>query len=222
MRLWAAAAVVTVSVLWLATPDPALSEREPIAAASHCKQGYVPRGGQCVRSRKCRRNGVESVARTSTARLLVLERGGEEVWYGCLFARDRMQRLRALDEPYSRCVHTCEYIGPVRLAGTYAALVYSWSFSYGGGVPDDGGSSVEIYDIRTGRGKRTYPGYPEVLLLAENGDSVTFAGGELWIRGRDGDDRLLDRGSDIAHDSIRLDGRTVSWTKGGEARQASF
>lgn len=193
----------------------------PLKRASHCKQGYVPRNGRCVRSRKCRRSGLRSIARTSTARLLVRADDGHETYYGCLFARDRMQELRSLYEPSYSCVHTCESVGPVRLAGPFAALVYSWSFSYGAGVPEDGGSSVEIYDIRSGRRVRSYSGYPSVLLLAASGDSVTFDGAELRLRRRAGTDVVLDSG-DIVPESIRLEGRTVKWAKGGEPKEASF
>jgi hypothetical protein len=218
----AAAAALALTGLWFAPAGAAPPPGEPVAKSSHCKQGYVPRGGRCVRSRKCRRSGLEAVVRTRVARVLVHTGDREEVWYGCLFSDDRLRRLRALDEPAWDCVHVCEDIGSVTMAGTYVALFYTWSFSYGGGVPEEGHSTVEIYDTRSGRLRREFPGYPTILLLAENGDSVAFDGAELWVRGRDGDDRLLDSGRDIERDSIRLEGRTVRWTKAGQAKEASF
>jgi hypothetical protein len=194
---------------------------DPVTKASHCKRGEVPRNGRCVRSRKCRRPGLRSIARTSTARLLVTE-AGDEVYYGCLFSRDRMVEVRALDEPESSCVHTCEQMHTPRLAGAFAAMIYSWTFSYGGGAPDDSGASVEVYSLRSGRTVRSYPvGSPDVLLLTARGDTVTLESRELRLRRRNGADTLLDSG-EIPAASVRLDGSTLSWTNAGEAKQASL
>jgi len=214
--------VVVVACLGvLAEAGGAGAPRDRVEGASHCERGEVPRNGRCVRSRKCRRPGLRSMARSTTGRLLATE-SGEATYYGCLFSRDRMVEVRVLDEPYESCVHTCETMHSPRVAGAFAAMIYSWSFSYGAGVPDDGGSSVEVYSLRSGRTIRTYPvGGARVFLLADNGHTVTLEAGELRLHRRNGDDAVLDSG-DISPASVRLDGRTLRWSNAGQAREASI
>ena len=158
------------------------------------------------------------MARTSTARLLVTE-PGDAIYYGCLFSRDRMVEVRTLEALYES-VHRCERMHSPRVAGAFAAMIYSWSFSYGGGAPDDAGSEVEVYSLRSGRTIRTYPvAGAQAFLLADNGQTVTLEAGELRLHRRNGDDAVLDSG-DIAPGSVRLDGRTLRWANAGRAREA--
>jgi hypothetical protein len=188
----------------------------------------LPAGGAAAKAKKapCSARESQTLVATPTARLYdVVSDDGYEV-FGCLKRLGRRVSLFRGDDPGGdSCLHTCERLVMPRLGGNYAAYVYRYDFSYGGGAPDEHTRSVRVVDLRTGRKVREYPGGPSVLLLSGGGTTIALTsvvgGYELVAHWTFGVDRTLDSGA-IAPASVVLDGSTVRWSKAGVPAVASL
>jgi hypothetical protein len=130
-------------------------------------------------------------------------------------------------------------LGATAIAGTLVAYVDTR-----GGV-DSGSSSIIVVDVATRRVLRSVPGvatYVDAgIIRSEHVRSLAVIapdGATAWIveagtRGRPktlrvydaartGPARLVDEGSDIGAESLRVSGRTISWAHGTGTRSADL
>jgi hypothetical protein len=185
--------------------------------------------------RKCKKSGARVVASGPAGRVLVS--GDGVTWYGCAKARGLVNQLRTID-PAPDCVHICESIVQPAVAGTYAAWIYHYDFSYGGGAPDEHTAAVEVYSLTRGAQLARYPApvssqaFPNgsstssssvaAIALAPGGTVAALVGdaGTLALRlyPLRGQMQELDRGNIDAR-SLRILGGEVVWTKDGQAQR---
>jgi hypothetical protein len=184
----------------------------------------------------CKKSGARVAASAPLGRVLV---SGDGIrWYGCAKSRGRVRELRQI-EPAPDCIHTCESIVQPVVAGTYAAWIYRYDFSYGGGAPDEHTAKVELYSLTRGKQVGSYPApattemfpggggttsssvaaialAPSGTVAALVGDSGTSA---LRLYPLGGQLRELDRGN-IDTRSLRIAGGVLSWTRDGQPQSA--
>lgn len=141
----------------------------------------------------------------------------------CSQRTGRRHRLASFNGYGEGCVHVCESLAPVRVTSRYAAWTYHYDFSYGGDVPDEHRSSVQVFRVRTGRQVRGYDTLSPQLLLDPHGETVTVepapTGSVLAARPVSGGRRVLDTGT---ISDVKLTGEVVSWSNGGAPKQAAL
>jgi hypothetical protein len=184
----------------------------------------------------CKKSGTRVAASGPLGRVLV---SGDRIkWYGCAKSRGRVRPLRQI-EAAPDCIHTCEAIVQPAVAGTYAAWIYRYDFSYGGGAPDEHTAKVEVYSLTRGKQVGSYPApattemFPggggttsssvAAIALAPSGTVAALVGDSgtpaLRVYPLGGQTRELDRGNIDAR-SLRIAGHVLSWTKDGQPQSA--
>jgi hypothetical protein len=180
---------------------------------------------------RCAFNGSKTLRQTSKLRLYSLPGTGKALsdrFYICVRANGR--RFRA-DDRVSPEVTMQK--STLTSAGNFAAVAYDYYAN-----EDAVGLTVVVIDLRTGKQTRHTENPDEFSTAKVPAIVLGTTGGAAWIyeqtpisssegtrlrevhAARTGAIRKLDEGLDIAATSLRLDGATVRWTKGGVAQSA--
>jgi hypothetical protein len=157
--------------------------------------------------------------------------GPEWVYYGCLYARDRVRQLSGFAEFH-------QYFGPWALNGRYVAFAHDYEEA----APDVDNDDIHVFDLRSGKEKYAAlatEGSPKAesrvhsLVLKPNASVAWIASYHTdypevlfqvwrWETKHNGERRKLDEGKSIAPHSLALSasGGTVYWRHGGNTRTA--